>query len=118
MEKVIYGVTIVLFCLGVVVVYWAIRAHRRALAEQRKIRWVFDQANRALDMIKNDKPSTILAGLQLLSAYDIPPVRMKAFPRLMELTQHSDKQVAELAEHVIELSQEEASAGRQSAANR
>ena len=105
MEKTIYAVTLAFSCLGVVIVYWAIRARKRALAEQRKINWVLAQASRALNMIKSEDPKEILVGLQMLSVYDIPSIRVKAFPRLMELTKGGNKQVAELAELIIELAQ-------------
>jgi hypothetical protein len=108
MERTIYAVTLAFSCLGVVIIYWAIRARKRALAEQEKIHWVLDQANRALDMIKDEDPSNILVGLQMLSAYDIPSIRVKAIPRLIELTQYTNKQVAQLAKHVIGLSERRA----------
>jgi hypothetical protein len=83
----------------------AFRARKRALLQQGKIHWVFNQANRALTLIESENPSEMLVGLQMLSAYDIPAIRIKAFPRLMQLSQHSNTQVARLAEHIIESSQ-------------
>jgi hypothetical protein len=105
MLKVIYVVTFLFFCLGIVIMYMAFLARKRAVAEQAKIHRVFDDAKRALNLIASESPDEILVGLQILSVYDIASVRIKAFPRLMQLTGHDNKQIAQLAEHVIKLSQ-------------
>jgi hypothetical protein len=108
METIIFALTLALFCFGIFIVYWAIRARKRAMAEQEKIHRVLEEANRALKMINSNDSGEIIIGLHMLSVYDIPSIRMKAFPRLMELIQATDKQVAELAKYVIELSQSQA----------
>jgi hypothetical protein len=104
-ENLIYTVTFLFFCLGVVVVFMAIHARKRAVRQQAKILWVFDQANRALTLIQSENSNEVLVGLQMLSAYDIPSIRIKAFPRLMQLSHDSNSQVARLARRIIEVSQ-------------
>jgi hypothetical protein len=103
MPTVIYLVTFLIFCLGVALVYLSFRARKRAVAEHEKIQSVFDQAERALALIQSEDPDDIIVGLGLLSAYDIAAIRIKAFPRLMQLTNHQNKQVTELAERIIKL---------------
>jgi hypothetical protein len=105
MVKTIYITTFALLLLGVFVFIMAIIARRRAVAEHEKIRRVFKEALRAVNLIESNDPREILIGLQILSAYDIPTVRLKAFPRLMLLASHGNKQVRDLAKYIIELSQ-------------
>lgn len=105
MDNLIYILTFLFFCLGVVIFWMAWRARKRAMSKQKAIHWVFDQANRALMLIESEKPEEILIGLEMLWAYDIPAIRLKAFTRLMELTQHDNHQVAQLSKHVIRLAQ-------------
>lgn len=105
MLVIVYVVTLLFICLAIFILYMTWVTRKRAVAEQMKIRKVFDDAKRALELIESDDPNKILAGLQTLSIYDIPSIRMRAFPRLMQLRRHVNTQVGELAEHIIELSQ-------------
>lgn len=93
------------FCLGIVVLYMSFRAKKRAVAEHAKIHRLFDAAKRALILIESDDDKEILVGLQLLSVYDIGSIRIKALPRLIKLRDNKNKQIAELAKHIIHLSQ-------------
>jgi hypothetical protein len=103
--KITYVGALLFFCLGIVGLYISLMARKRAVAEQAKIHRLFDAAKRALILIESEDDDKILVGLQLLSVYDIGSIRMKAFPRLMQLSNYQNKQIAELAKHVIRLSQ-------------
>lgn len=116
MDKAIYAVTLVVVCLGVAAVYFAFRMRRRAVSDQARIVRVFEAANRSLELIEDENPNEILVGLQMLSVYDIPSIHIKALPRLIRLTQHDNRQVAELARRVIEISQSQSNAQRRTAA--
>jgi hypothetical protein len=96
---------ILFFGFGILVLYLSFLARKRAVAERAKINRLFESAKRALLLIESEKPDEILVGLQLLSVYDIASIRIKAIPRLIQLTDHDNKQIAELAKHIIELSQ-------------
>lgn len=102
MENIIYVVTFIFFCIGVVALYLAIRARKRAIREQEKIQWVFEEANRALTLIESGNPSEIIVGLQMLSVFDIPSIHVQASTRLVDLSQNDNKQIAQLAKHIIQ----------------
>ena len=97
--------TLAFLCFSVLILYLAFRARKQVILQQARIDWVFHQSRRALQLIASKDPNEVLTGLQILSVFDIPSIRIKAFPQLMELRQSSNSQVAQLAKHVIELSQ-------------
>lgn len=105
MVRPVYVLTFFLFCFAVFALYLAFRARAKVISQQAKIQWVHFQAERALSLINSEEPADILIGLQMLSVFDIASVRLRAFPRLIELKRNGNKHVAELAEYAIRVSQ-------------
>lgn len=91
------GGTIILF-IGIYYVLNTFRAYKEAIANQRKIQWAVVQMERAIDQINTTNDDVIIAGLQTLSMLNVPNLRLRALPRLKELTHNSNENIARHAE--------------------
>lgn len=91
------GGTVILL-IGIYYVLNTYRAYREAIANQRKIQWAVVQMERAIDQINTSNDDVIMAGLQTLSILNVPNLRLRALPRLKELTNNSNENIAKHAE--------------------
>lgn len=91
------GGTIILF-IGIYYVLNTFRAYREAIDNQKKIQWAVEQMERAIDQINTSNDAAIIAGLQTLSMLNVPNLRVRALPRLKELTHNANENIAKHAE--------------------
>lgn len=91
------GGTIILL-IGIYYLLNTFRAYREAMAKQKKLQWAVEQMERAIDQINSHDQDIIIAGLQTLSMLNVPDLRLRALPRLKELTQNSNELIARHAQ--------------------
>lgn len=91
------GGTIILL-MGIYYLLNTFHAYREAMAKQKKLQWAVEQMERAIDQINSHDQDVIIAGLQTLSMLNVPDLRLRALPRLKELTQNSNELIARHAQ--------------------
>jgi hypothetical protein len=102
MEWFIYAVTLLFLCLGAYIAYVTYRVRQEVRAKQEALNWIYEQLDRALDLIDSKDPDEICVGLQMISTLNDPVVRLKALNRLVELSRHENRCVAEQAGVALE----------------
>lgn len=106
------GGTIILF-IGIYYVLNTFSAYKEAMSNQRKVQWAVEQMERAIDQINSNNDDVIIAGLQTLSMLNLPNLRLRALPRIKELTHNSNEIIARHAEaNLNKVTQETAAALR------
>src|SRR6185369_16316890 len=91
------GGTIILL-IGIYYLLNTFRAYREAMSKQKKLQWAVEQMERAIDQINSHDQDVIIAGLQTLSMLNVPDLRLRALPKLKELTQDSNELIARHAQ--------------------
>lgn len=81
--------------------YETYRLRKKAKSRLEEIEWSLSQLERALSLIQTNDKDPIFTGLHILSVINHPS-RLRALPRLMELTGHEDQRIADSAKTVIE----------------
>ena len=80
--------------------YETFRLRKKAKTRLKDFEWSMIQVERALTLIHTNDKDEIIAGIHILSAINHPS-RLKALPRLMELTRHEDRGVVEAVNVLI-----------------
>src|ERR1051326_8119664 len=101
MESLIYGLTTVIFLLGIIIIYkiyvTRIDAHRK----HYEITWVLRQLERALAQLNSNQDATVLAGLQTLCVLNDNAAKLYAIPRVAQLTHSTNATIAKEARQTL-----------------
>lgn len=81
--------------------YETYRLRKKAMNRIKDIEWSMAQLERALTLIEAKDKDMIFTGLHILSAINHPS-RLKALPRLIELTRHEDARVVDAVKTLID----------------
>lgn len=102
MHYLIYTLTILVSCLGVVFAWMIFRETRKVREAQEDILCIHAEMERAVELLDSHDDSQIIVGLQILSTMNEPEIRLKALPRIADLVTHSkNPQVVDQAQMVI-----------------
>jgi hypothetical protein len=102
MNFLIYTLTILVSCLGIVFAWMIFRETRKVKEAQEDILCIQAQLERAVKLLDSPDDSQIIVGLQILSTMNDPEIRLSALPRIADLVAHSNNpQVVDQAQMVI-----------------
>jgi len=102
MPTLIYSVTIVVSCLGVVFAWMIFHERQKVKEVQENIHCIYKELERAVRLLDSPDDSQIIVGLQILSTINDPEIRLKALPRVADLVADSkNPQVVDQARMVI-----------------
>ena len=97
----LFGVLGLFVALFVFYGYETYRLRKKAKNRLKEIEWSMSELGRALSLIEKNDTDSIFTGLHILSAINHPS-RLKALPRLVELTQHENASVVNSVKSVID----------------
>lgn len=102
MREVIYIVTALIFFLGIFLIYMIVREKRKVREKQQELDSIYHELLRAVDLLYSLKENEVIVGLQILSTMNAPEIRLKALPKVTELTRDENPRIAEQAQLTIE----------------
>ncbi|HEV7746467.1 MAG TPA: hypothetical protein VGO56_15835 [Pyrinomonadaceae bacterium] len=102
MHFLIYTLTILVLCLGLVFAWMIVRETRKVRESQEDILSIHTELERAVKLLDSPNDSQIIVGLQILSTMNEPEIRLKALPKIADLVAHSkNPKVVDQAQLVI-----------------
>ena len=102
MEQFVYAATVFILCLGAVLTYMIFRERRKVREKQQEITSIHQELKRAVQLLDSPNENQIIVGLQILSTMNDPDIRLKALPKVTELTHSDNPHVVEQARLTIE----------------
>jgi hypothetical protein len=102
MEIFIYSATVLVLCLGAFLIYMIFRERRKVREKRDEITSIHRELKRAVELLDSPNENEVIVGLQILSTLNDPESRLKALPRVTELTHSGNPHVVEQARLTIE----------------
>ncbi|HWT00831.1 MAG TPA: hypothetical protein VN256_11345 [Pyrinomonadaceae bacterium] len=102
MINLMYVATALIICLGIFLIYLIFRERRKVREQQQEIASIYEELARAVELLDSPTESEVIVGLQILSTMNAPAIRLKALPKVTELTHDNNPRIAEQAQLAIE----------------